>query len=172
MASETKTLRSEACSQYHRDVNRSEVSVYLNCDDWRRWRTDWCLPGQGLQVHHIFGRGSPEHEHRSNLIMVSACAHAWGHDSHPNEFRMACLYAKWDKRLICDVFLGLPGLRHDSVKEFDVREFDVPTLEKLAGVPLVDWLEVQGQKVDGIYREYAEEMIRWASKSVAHQPHG
>ncbi len=155
MSDELKTLRSENCSRYHRDVKHCEVSVYLCCGDWDRWRNDWHLSGPGRQVHHIFGRGGPEHEHRSNLIMVSACAHAWGHDRQPNEFRLACLRAKLEKRTYWE------GLDGSALAKKVVPEFDVPTLEKLTGVPLVDWLEVQGRKVDGVYRDYAEEMIRW-----------
>ena len=148
-AERIKAARSASCALYHAQVRHDEVWAYLTGDDWSQWRSRWLNP-PALQVHHIFGRGSEDHEQRTNLSMVSACAHSWGHDRCPNEFRIACLYAKWEK----SHFMGSLGVP-------EVGEFDISALSKLAGVPLAGWLEVQGEKVQGAYREYAEEMVRW-----------
>lgn len=156
-AERIKAARSTSCALYHAQVSRDEAWAYLGGDDWDQWRSRWTIP-PALQVHHIFGRGSEDHEQRANLIMVSACAHSWGHDRCPNEFRLACLYAKWEKRTGYGSLVGI-GPQWDNPET--VSEFDVPTLEKLTGVPLVGWLEGQALKVEGAYREYAEEMIRW-----------
>lgn len=139
-----KAARSEACGRYHREVTHNEVFAYLVCDDRQHWLSRWSGP-YALEVHHIFGRGTEDHERRTNLVKVSACDHGWGHDRCPNEFRLACLYAKWQK----------------SLQGWDSGEFDVPTLAKLVGVPLADWFEVQGERVQGAYRGYAEEIARW-----------
>ena len=156
-AERIKAARSTSCALYHAQVSRDEVWAYLTGDDWDQHRR-YTL-GISLQVHHIFGRGSEDHEQRTNLIMVSGCSHSWGHDRCPNEFRIACLYAKWLKATWN--FLRDLGTVISEPDPAIAAEFDVSTLGRLVGVPLADWLEVQGQNVQGAYREYAEEMVRW-----------
>lgn len=56
------------------------------------WARHHCKPG--LEVHHIFGRGTRVHEDHCNLILVENAAHDWGHDVSPRAFELACIRAK------------------------------------------------------------------------------
>jgi len=62
--------------------------------DFVEWSRNHSKPG--LEVHHIFGRGTPAHETHCNLILVENAAHDWGHDVSPRAFELACLRAKLD----------------------------------------------------------------------------
>lgn len=146
---EIKSARSMSCGLYHATVIHDEVWPYLDGTSWRRWQEGWSS-APTLEVHHILGRGQEVNERRSNLILVSGCSHGWGHDLCPNEFLIACLYAKWQKeqyRIALDAG-GSP-------------EWDAATLEEILGVPLQGWLEFKRDSVEGEYAGYAEEMIRW-----------
>ena len=166
-----KQIRAESCGAYHREVKHCEVWSYLCGQDWEQFRKHWHL-SDSMQVHHIFGRGGPEHEHRTNLIMVSACAHAWGHDRCPTEFRIACLYAKWQGHVVSEWLAGLENRSVSNPEVWRDRGFDAEAMSKIIGVPFADWLDVQGATLTGTYKQYTEEIKQWVSKNVVHQQLG
>ena len=151
-----KRTRALACGAYHKEVTHCEVSAYLDGREWHNWSLCWNGPTP-KQVHHIFGRGTREQEMRTNLIMVGAAAHSYGHDKAPNDFRMACLYAKFQKQVQIEMLAELVRIKVDIALP---KEFDADVLSKIVGVPFVDWLESQGQLPEP-YENYKREMIQW-----------
>jgi len=87
-------LRKDNCAEYHANHKGGcEVSDVLRRDEaCREWMRCHRLPG--LELNHIFGRGTEDHESLDNYIMVERAAHNWGHDVSPRAFELACLYVK------------------------------------------------------------------------------
>lgn len=78
---------------------RCEVSGFIPAEDRKEVRR---LAGpiqlNKLELHHILRQPHYKVDNWSNVIIIDSVTHRpWGHDKHPNELTVVCLYAKWRK---------------------------------------------------------------------------
>jgi len=124
---ENLTLR----NQYRSQFDWCEVTKHMPPADL--WAASKLGRVSHLEVHHIFGRKGPDGgDTQSNLITINPVIHRnWGHDKHPNELKIVCLYTKWMKSR------GIPSPKNTNPE----LEWNIDELNEVAGKRVLGVLE-------------------------------